>query len=89
MNPPDLDPTTVPLFSPLFGILLLVAIAAVLVWVWWRSPYWRPTESKAAKTLIDGTTSNGLLMVRRVDGRWEYRAMTSQEERDYFEEGAF
>ena len=35
------------------------------------------------KKLIDGQLARGPLMRRKVDGRWEYRKMTPEEEAEY------
>jgi hypothetical protein len=35
------------------------------------------------KVLIDGTRASGLLMGRRLNGRWIYRRMTPEEEAEF------
>lgn len=54
-----------------------------------RLDQWRPCHPWFRKTLIDGTVSSGPLMVRRVNGQAQYRAMTWQEEFDYSNTSAY
>ena len=56
-----------------------------------RSGDWTPNVELSPKRLVTGETVSAprLLMCRRVDGRWEYRVPTPQEEAEYLSADAW
>ena len=50
---------------------------------------WELTVVMLPKTLIDGTRRSGPLMVRKVNGVREYRAMTPDEEHEHVSQDAW
>ena len=49
---------------------------------------WRSCMAAAPVRLIDGSITNGIVMRRRVNGAWQYRAATDAEVSVYVQETA-
>jgi hypothetical protein len=70
---------------PAFGTDVFITVATLVTWKTRSSFFlqhsdWEPCPLKIRKVkLIDGSWNRRGLMRRKVNGRWEYRKMTSQE----------
>ena len=54
-----------------------------------KTTAWKAEVFVLTKTLIDGQRTNGLLMQRKVDGQYEYREPTPEEEEEYLSQVAW
>lgn len=68
----------------IFCAAFLIFMGYIYQWNWRNEHKWHSHHHFGRVTFIDGTRSGifGEVMRRRISGRWEYRPLTAEEEKD-------